>query len=202
MIHQHAYQAEFTKKTTGGECAPTRRRGHGTLSHRSCGSLSATNMPQFKGLEKLGQWYHTSRYPHSGVDLPTARSRSAQAPRRCRPYPKLPSRLSTSRFQRTANYCVPARNGKVTPKWSRRERRTNGVVDNRIVLRPGTHSFRSRRWRCPKREREFDRMWTWWLCFRLANYQDMSSIKRLTIYAPIISRKIRKTVKDPVVAES
>src|SRR6266849_5805371 len=34
------------------------------------GSLSHTNMPQFKGLEKFkGTWYHTSRFPHSGVDF-------------------------------------------------------------------------------------------------------------------------------------
>src|SRR4030095_2517215 len=34
------------------------------------GSLSYTNMPKFKGLEKFkGNWYHTSRFPHTGVDF-------------------------------------------------------------------------------------------------------------------------------------
>src|SRR4029453_5194600 len=33
------------------------------------GSLSNTNMPKFKGMEKFkGQWYHPSRFPHTGVD--------------------------------------------------------------------------------------------------------------------------------------
>src|ERR1700704_1133499 len=31
------------------------------------GTLSTTNMPQFKGLEKFkGKWYHTSRFPQTG----------------------------------------------------------------------------------------------------------------------------------------
>ena len=38
------------------------------------GSLSHTNMPQFKGLEQFkGKWYHTSRFPHTGVDFTSKR---------------------------------------------------------------------------------------------------------------------------------
>src|SRR6185503_19068786 len=34
------------------------------------GSLSDTNMPPFKGLETFkGRWYHTSRFPDTGVDF-------------------------------------------------------------------------------------------------------------------------------------
>src|SRR5262245_4325918 len=34
------------------------------------GSLSATNVPTFKGLDSFaGQWYHTSQWPHDGVDF-------------------------------------------------------------------------------------------------------------------------------------
>ncbi len=34
------------------------------------GSLSTTNVPRFKGLETFkGKWYHTSRFPHAGVDF-------------------------------------------------------------------------------------------------------------------------------------
>jgi cation diffusion facilitator CzcD-associated flavoprotein CzcO len=34
------------------------------------GSLSTTNIPKFKGLDKFkGKWYHTSLFPHKGVDF-------------------------------------------------------------------------------------------------------------------------------------
>jgi cation diffusion facilitator CzcD-associated flavoprotein CzcO len=38
------------------------------------GTLSTTNMPPFKGLENFkGKWYHTSRFPHTGVDFTAKR---------------------------------------------------------------------------------------------------------------------------------
>jgi cyclohexanone monooxygenase len=54
-----------------------------------------------------------------------------------------------------------------------------------------------------EREREFDRMWdAGGFAFWLANYQDMFfSQEANDICADYIKRKIRKTVKDPVVAE-
>ena len=53
-----------------------------------------------------------------------------------------------------------------------------------------------------EREREFDRMWdAGGFAFWLANYQDMFFTRKPTSCADYIKRKIRKTVKDPVVAE-
>src|SRR5208282_5772349 len=54
-----------------------------------------------------------------------------------------------------------------------------------------------------EREREFDRMWdAGGFAFWLANYQDMFfSQEANDLCADYIRRKIRKTVKDPVVAE-
>ena len=38
------------------------------------GTLSMTNLPRFNGLETFkGNWYHTSRYPHTGVDFTSKR---------------------------------------------------------------------------------------------------------------------------------
>jgi cation diffusion facilitator CzcD-associated flavoprotein CzcO len=38
------------------------------------GTLSDTNMPPFKGLEKFrGKWCHTSRFPHGGIDFTAKR---------------------------------------------------------------------------------------------------------------------------------
>src|SRR5437868_5539829 len=54
-----------------------------------------------------------------------------------------------------------------------------------------------------EREREFDRMWdAGGFAFWLANYQDMFfNAEANRLCADYIERKIRKTVKDPVVAE-
>src|SRR5258707_9034714 len=38
------------------------------------GTLSTTNMPHFKGLEKFkGKWDHTSRFPHTGIEFTNKR---------------------------------------------------------------------------------------------------------------------------------
>jgi cyclohexanone monooxygenase len=82
-------------------------------------------------------------------------------------------------FQRTANYCVPARNGKVDPDVVKaRKADYEGVVKR---LRESF--FGQEHYPIPKsaldttpeeREREFDRMWdAGGFAFWLANYQDM-----------------------------
>ena len=62
------------------------------------GTLSTTNLPQFNGLETFkGKWYHTSRFPHTGVDFTASASPlSAPAPLRCRPFRKSRSRPNNS----------------------------------------------------------------------------------------------------------
>ena len=83
------------------------------------GTLSTTNMPQFKGLEKFkGKWTHTSRYPHTGIDFTNKRvglvGTGATAVQAIPEIAQQAKQLTV--FQRTANYCVPARNGKVDPE--------------------------------------------------------------------------------------
>jgi cyclohexanone monooxygenase len=111
-------------------------------------------------------------------------------------------------FQRTANYCVPARNGKVDPDLVRdRKADYDGIVQ-----RIRESFFGQEHYFIPKsvleatpeeREREFDRMWdAGGFAFWLANYQDMFFSKEANdVCADYLQRKIRKTVQDPVVAE-
>jgi cation diffusion facilitator CzcD-associated flavoprotein CzcO len=87
------------------------------------GSLSDTNMPSFKGLEKFrGKWWHTSRFPHSGVDFTAKRvavvGTGATAVQAIPEIAQQAKHLTV--FQRTAASCVPARSGKVDPTWLRR----------------------------------------------------------------------------------
>jgi len=175
------------------------------------GSLSDTNLPQFKGLEKFqGKWCHTSRFPRGGIDF-TAQSvavvgTGATAVQAIPEIAQQAKQLTV--FQRTANYCVPARNGKVDPELVKARKADNDGVIKRI--RESFFGFEYNFISKPvlettpeEREREFDRMWDeGGFAFWLANYQDMFfSQEANDLCADYLKRKIRKTVKDPVVAE-
>ncbi len=175
------------------------------------GSLSATNVPKFKGLDSFkGKAYHTSQWPHDGVDFTNKRvgviGTGATAVQAIPEIAQQAKQLTV--FQRTANYCVPARNGKVDPDLVRRRKADYDGVVKRIR----ESFFGQEHYFIPKsaleatpeeREREFDRMWDGGgFAFWLGNFQDMFFSKEANdLCADYIKRKIRRTVKDPVVAE-
>jgi cation diffusion facilitator CzcD-associated flavoprotein CzcO len=77
------------------------------------GCLSAANVPELPGLDRFaGEWYHTGRWPHDGVDFAARRvgligtgSTGIQAT------PVIAAQAAhLTVFQRTPNYTVPARN--------------------------------------------------------------------------------------------
>jgi cation diffusion facilitator CzcD-associated flavoprotein CzcO len=175
------------------------------------GSLSATNVPKFKGLESFkGKWYHTSQWPHDGVDFTNKRvaviGTGATAVQAIPEIAQQAKHLTV--FQRTPNFCVPARNGKVDPEVTKaRKADYDGVVDR---IKSSFFGFelnfipKSVLETTPEeREREFDRMWDdGGFAFWLANYQDMFFNKKANdVIADYLKRKIRSTVKDPEVAE-
>jgi cyclohexanone monooxygenase len=175
------------------------------------GTLSTTNIPRFEGLERFkGKWYHTSRFPHAGVDFTAKRvavvGTGATAVQAIAEIAQQAKQLTV--FQRTANYCVPARNGKVDPELiAARKADYDGVVRRiRESFFGQEHYFipKSALEATPEeREREFDRMWdAGGFAFWLGNYRDMFfSQEANDLCADYLRRKIRKTVKDPVVAE-
>jgi cation diffusion facilitator CzcD-associated flavoprotein CzcO len=175
------------------------------------GCLTASNMPKIKGIESFkGKMYHTSRWPHGGVDFTARRvavigtgATGVQAI----PMIALQAKHLTV-FQRTPAYCVPARNGKIDPEMTKaRKANYDAVTDN---IRKSFFGFELNF--IPKsvldtspeeREREFDRMWDQGgFEFWLGNYHDMFFDKRANeIVTDYIRRKIRSTVNDPAVAE-
>jgi cyclohexanone monooxygenase len=175
------------------------------------GSLSETNMPRFDGLERFkGKWYHTSRFPHDGVDFTGKRvavvGTGATAVQAIPEIAQQAKQLTV--FQRTANYCAPARNGKVDPEVVKARKADYDGVVKRIK----ESFFGQEHYFIPKsaleatpeeRERAFDRMWdAGGFAFWLANYQDMFFNPQANdLCADYIKRKIRSTVKDPAVAE-
>jgi cyclohexanone monooxygenase len=175
------------------------------------GNLSATNVPPFKGLDAFkGKWYHTSQWPHDGVDFTAKRvgviGTGASAVQAIPEIAQQAKHLTV--FQRTPNFCVPARNGRVDPEVVKaRKADYDGVVER---IRSSFFGFelnfilKSVLETTPEeREREFDRMWdAGGFSFWLANYQDMFFSKEANdLCAAYLIRKIRSTVKDPAVAE-
>jgi cation diffusion facilitator CzcD-associated flavoprotein CzcO len=175
------------------------------------GSLSATNIPKFKGLETFkGKWYHTSQWPSGGVDFTAKRvgviGTGATAVQAIPMIAQQAKHLTI--FQRTPNYCVPARNGKVDPEvWQQRKASYDQIRDN---IRKSYFGFeldfipKSVIEATPEeREEAFNRMWDeGGFRFWLGNYQDMFFVKEANeLCGDFIKRKIRSTVKDPKIAE-
>jgi cyclohexanone monooxygenase len=175
------------------------------------GTLSDTNMPPFKGLEKFrGKWCHTSRFPRGGIDFTAKRvavvGTGATAVQAIPEISQQAKQLTV--FQRTPNYCLPARNGKVDPERVKaRKADYDGIIER---IRQSVSGFEY--FRIPKsvldttaeeRDREFDRIWDQGgFTFNLANYQDMVLSQQANdLCTDYLKRKIRSTVKDPVVAE-
>jgi cyclohexanone monooxygenase len=219
--HDLKRNMQFNTRVTGAEWDEATHRwkvrtdqGDGVTAQfliPAVGTLSTTNIPQFKGLEKFkGKWYHTSRFPKEGVDFTGKRvavvGTGATAVQAIPEIAQQAKQLTV--FQRTANYCVPARNGKVDPELVKARK---ADYDN-IIKRIRESFFGQEHYFIPKsvlettaeeREREFDRMWdAGGFAFWLANYQDMFfSQEANDLIADYLKRKIRRTVKDPVVAE-
>ncbi len=175
------------------------------------GTLTTTNMPKFKGLENYkGNWYHTSRFPHTGVDFTGKRvavvGTGATAVQAIPEIAQQAKHLTV--FQRTANYCVPARNGKVDPEVTKARKADyeNIIKRTRESFFGQEHYFimKSALEATPEeREAEFDKKWdAGGFAFWLANYQDMFFVEEANeLCADYIRRKIRKTVIDQSIAD-
>ena len=175
------------------------------------GSLSVTNLPNYPGLDNFkGKAYHTSRWPHDGVDFTGKRvgviGTGATAVQAIPEIAIQAKKLTV--FQRTPNYCVPARNGKVDPEVVKARKADYDNVIQRI--RNSYFGFEldfimKSALEAPAEEREavFEKMWdSGGFPFWLANYMDMFFSKDANeVCAAFLRRKIRETVKDPAIAE-
>jgi cation diffusion facilitator CzcD-associated flavoprotein CzcO len=108
------------------------------------GCLSAANVPDLPGLADFaGEWHHTGRWPHGGVDVAGKRvgvvgtgSTGIQA------IPALAARAGhLTVFQRTANYSVPARNAPLTDEERAETRRGYPQMRARQQASTNGHPF-------------------------------------------------------------
>ena len=174
------------------------------------GCLSSANVPTFEGLEDFeGDWYHTGRWPHEGVDFTGKRvgvvgtgSSAIQS------IPVIASQADhLTVFQRTANYAVPARNKPMDPEHERwfkahypelREKAKEGRSGQLYSIRDTTWGSES----AEQAEAEFEKRWqTGGFCF-LGAYGDLLVSKTGNdVAAEFVRRKIRSIVKDPKTAD-
>ena len=198
--------AAFDEKTNLWMCTDKGEVVTARYAHRGVGSLSHTNMPQFKGLEQSAQVVvPTSRFPHTGVDFTSKRvRRSAPATSSAGHSRHCSSRRSNSPCSMHRQLLCAGAQRQVDLKWSRHARPTmtawSSASANRSSARSITH--RSRRWKHTRGARARVDGWTLWLRLPAGNYQDMFfSQEANDLCADYIKRKIRKTVHDLVVAE-
>ena len=175
------------------------------------GILSAHYVPDFAGLESFtGAWCHTARWPKDGMDMAGKRvgviGTGASAVQLIPEIAKEVSHLTI--FQRTANYCVPLRNGPIDPDWQRQIKASYPEIFKKCYETPGAfmHEFDPRSaFDVSPEERleQYERLWQesgfkkW-----LSNFHDiMIPGAANEDYAEFVRNKIRERVKDPVVAE-
>ena len=175
------------------------------------GILSARYVPDFAGIESFkGDWCHTARWPKEGIDLAGKRvgviGTGATGVQLIPEIAKEVAHLTV--FQRTANYCVPLRNGPIDPDWQREIKASYPEIFKKCSETPTSfiHEFDPRsalEVSAEERLAQYERLWAepgfkkW-----LANFKDiMTPGEANEDYAEFVRNKIRERVKDPVVAE-
>jgi cyclohexanone monooxygenase len=187
-----------------------------SFSARHCvmatGCLSAVRMPDVEGLDSFaGDWYHTARWPHEGVDFTGKRvavigtgSSAIQA------IPLIAEQAAhLTVFQRTPNFSVPAHNRPRDPEDERRMK--EGFASNRRNARESSMGvFAS--W-VPneasaleagdeERQREFEAGWNRGGFGFLNAFSDLVTSREANeLAAEFVRNKIRGIVHDPDVAE-
>jgi cyclohexanone monooxygenase len=177
----------------------------------AAGCLSATNVPDFTGLDTFGgDWYHTSQWPHDGVDLRGKRvgiigtgSTGIQS------IPVIAEQADFLYvFQRTANFSLPSNDSPMDPvreadwKANYREHRANqlvsysasdvGWVPDRSALEVSEE----------ERNAVYEDFFNRGGFALLAAFNDITTNKEANdTAAEFVRNKIRAIVHDPEVAE-
>ncbi|MCW2538314.1 MAG: cyclohexanone monooxygenase [Frankiales bacterium] len=177
----------------------------------AAGCLSATNVPDFKGLESFqGDWYHTSQWPKAGVDLTGKRvgiigtgSTGIQS------IPVIAEQADYLYvFQRTANFSLPSDDSPMDPvreaEWKAkyREHRAAQLV-SRAGADVGSIPDRSALDVSPEeRDEVYEHFYRQGGFALLQSFNDLgTNLEANETAAEFVRNKIRAIVKDQEVAE-
>ena len=175
------------------------------------GILSAHYLPPFEGLDTYeGEWHHTSRWPHEGVDVAGKRvgvvGTGATAVQLITEIAKDVGHLTV--FQRTPNYCAPLRNGEIDEETQKEIKANYAEIFKRC--RESTagflHDFDPRSALDVSEEERLAQYEALWAApgFKkwLGNFEDiMTNEEANETFAEFVRNKIRERVHDPAVAE-
>ncbi|MDA0301841.1 MAG: NAD(P)/FAD-dependent oxidoreductase [Chloroflexi bacterium] len=175
------------------------------------GCLSSTQEPQFAGLDTFeGDWYHTGRWPHEGVDFTGKRvgviGTGSSAIQSIPIIAQQAARLTV--FQRTPNYSVPARNAPMDPDYEERIKaeydhlRQRERASRAGVVLLGLPDQAALQVSAEERERAFEARWgRGGLGITRAFTDLLVSREANETAAEFVRAKIRAIVRDPAVAE-
>jgi cation diffusion facilitator CzcD-associated flavoprotein CzcO len=177
----------------------------------AAGCLSATNVPNFKGIESFeGQWYHTSRWPKENVDLVGKRvgiigtgSTGIQA---ITAISKVAGHLFV--FQRTPNYSLPSNNAPMPAEYEaewkanypeHREAARVSAGGAEVIAYPEHSALEVSE---EERNKVFEAAWGQGAFTLAAAFTDLMTNEEANFHAAeFVRNKIRATVKDQEVAE-
>ena len=175
------------------------------------GPLSADTLPRFEGLGDFkGQSFHTYRWPHAPIDLSGKRvaviGTGATGVQVIQTIAPLVGSLTV--FQRTANWCTPLHNARVTQEEQARIKAGYPAMFELLRQTPGcyihntdprgtfevTPEEREAFWEQLYAEPGFS-IW-------MANFRDvLTDLKANALFSAFVAAKIRQRVNDPAVAE-
>ena len=212
QLHARVASAVYDERAHGWQIHTEEgHRARAPFVIAAVGVLSAHYVPDFAGLESFqGTWCHTGRWPKDGLEVAGKRvgviGTGATAVQLIPEIAKEVAHLTV--FQRTANYCVPLRNGPIDPAWQREIKASYPDIFKQCRATPGAfmHAFDPRSALAVSPEErlaQYERLWAepgfkkW-----LANFYDiMMPGEANEDYAAFVRQKIRERVTDPVVAE-
>jgi cyclohexanone monooxygenase len=177
------------------------------------GSLNATNVPNFKGVESFaGEWYHTSRWPKEGVDFAGKRvgviGTGSTGIQVIPEIAELADHLYV--FQRTANFSIPSYNRELDPEYERSYK--DNYAERRRIMREAasfTALLASKSYDSVfdvddvERERILNEAWQSRSGYLfIATFGDIrTNLAANEVVSEFVRNKIRGIVKDPDTAE-
>ncbi|KKL19973.1 hypothetical protein LCGC14_2460110, partial [marine sediment metagenome] len=174
------------------------------------GCLSSANVPDIPGLENFkGEWYHTGRWPHEGVELSGKRvGQIGTGSTGIQLAPELASKAAhLTVFQRTANFSVPARNAPLTEDFKREVKRTYRDIRAWAKRVANGHPFDVRKEGAlevdeTRRREIYEQSWErGGLRFRAAFRDILTDRAANDTASEFLRNKIREQVNDPETAE-
>jgi cation diffusion facilitator CzcD-associated flavoprotein CzcO len=197
--------SRWTVRTDGGEELSAQ------FLVSAVGCLSAANIPDIPGLDTFGgEWYHTGRWPHDGVDFGGKRvgmigtgSTGIQAA------PVIAAEADhLTVFQRTPNYTVPARNAPLTPERAAEIKADYPAIREHTRNSYGGFPFdpsdrSALEVSAEERQSTYEELWEeGGFKFLFGSFYDLLINEEANdTAAEFIRGKIRETVHDPAVAE-